>query len=292
VAGADAVRLEKVVHRAYRQARRAGIDVAAAVYLDLRRHLHAAARPPQKRLGFLTGRRNDVELAGLLAPYWPTDARASSGIVGGILRVLAGLAAALAIFFLAGLSRIGPTDFEVIRPNNAWAFPGSLDHLDAGGLAWVAVGGVDEASAIPLYGPGWFWAWPVPMTRREHVPTTDHRVSVQALLGPREGSGFDTLEIDFSYQIEDVRIWVSRGSNARAEEVVADTMAQNMTDFIEAQRRDIQSRQSGAVTEILKDNMIEILERYAGGINSDAEIRALGIRIETVTDFGFAVFRP
>ena len=65
-----------------------------------------------------------------------------------------------------------------------------------------------------------------------------------------------------------------------------------MTDFIEAQRRDIQSRQSGAVTEILKDNMIEILERYAGGINSDAEIRALGIRIETVTDFGFAVFRP
>ncbi len=292
VAGADAVRLEEVVHRAYRQARRAGIDVAAAVYLDLRRRLHAAARPPQKRLGFLTGRRNAVELADLLAPYRPANARASSGLIGGVFRVLAGLVAAFAIFFLAGLFRIGPTDFEVIRPNRGWAFPGSLDHLNAGGLSWVAVDGVDAASAIPVYGPGWFWAWPVPLTRHEHVPTIDHRVSVQALLGAREGSGFDTLEIDFSYQIEDVRIWVSRGSNARAEEVVADTMAQNLTDFIEVQRRDIQSRQGGAVTEILKDNMTDILERYAGGINSDAEIRALGIRIETVTDFGFAVFRP
>ncbi|MDP6348830.1 MAG: hypothetical protein QGG58_03470 [Chloroflexota bacterium] len=292
VAGADAVRLEEVVHRAYRQARRAGIDVAAAVYLDLRRRLHAAARPPPKRLGFLTGRRNAAELADLLAPYRPTNARASSGLVGGAFRVLAGLVAALATFFLAGLFRIGPTDFEVIRPNTAWAFPGSLDHLDAGGLSWMAVDGVDEASAIPVYGPGWFWAWPVPLTRREHVPTTDHKVSVQALLGARDESGFDTLKIDFSYQIEDVRVWVSRGSNARAEDVVADTIAQNLADFIEVQRRDIQSRRSGVATEILKDNMTDILERYAGGINSDAEIRALGIRIETVTDFGFAVFRP
>jgi hypothetical protein len=292
VAGADAVRLEEVVHRAYRQARRAGIDVAAVVYLDLRRRLHAAARPPPKRLGFLTGRRNAAELADLLAPYRPTNARASSGLVGGVLRVLAGLVAALAIFFLAGLFRLGPTDFEVIRPNSAWAFPGSLDHLDAGGLSWTAVDGVDEASAIPVHGPGWFWAWPVPLTRREHVPTTDHRVSVQALLGARDDTGFDTLEIDFRYQIEDVRIWVSQGSNARAEEVVAETMAQTLADFIEVQRRDIQSRPSGNVTEIIKDNMTDILERYADGINSDAEISALGIRIETVTDFGFAVFRP
>lgn len=292
VSGADAHRLEDVLHRAHRLARRAGVEVAAAVYLDLSRSLHVAGRPAERRFGIRSRRRAPAVLAELLAPYRPTNARASTGILLGTFRVFAGLLTAVAIFLLAGIFRIGPTDFEVIRPNRIWAYSGSLDHFAATEFSWVAVEVADVASAIPVEGPGWFWSWPVPLTRREHIPSNDHRVSAEALLGQRDQSGFDTVRIDFLYWIDDTRAWVRQGSGGEAEAAVADTLAQSLADFIEEQRRNIQVQQGGDITEILKDNMTVILQRYLGRIADDPEFRELGIRVDTVTDFGFAVFSP
>ena len=292
VSGADARRLEEVVHRAYRIARRAGIDVAASLYLDLRRGLHRAGLPTARRLGFLARRRVPVEFADLVAPYRPSNARPSSGRFTGILRIGAGLLAAFVIFFLAGLFRVGSNDFEVVRPNPAWAYPGSLHHLAASRFSWVAVDGVGVSSAIPIHGPGWFWTWPVPLTRREHLTTTDRLVSARALLGPRDESLFDTVKIDFLYRIDDSRAWVRHGLDGDAEVDVADVLAQNLADFMEEQRQEMLLQQRPESTETLKDNMTAILERYLGVVNASPEISDLGIKIESITDFGFAIFAP
>ena len=292
VTGADARRLQEVIHRAYRIARRAGIDVAASLYLDLRRRLHRAGLRPSRRLGFLARRRSPAIFAELVSPYTPSNARQSSGLLPGILRIVGGVLAAVAIFLAAGLFRVGPNDFEVVRPNRAWAYPGSLDHLATTRFSWIAVDGVEISSAIPIHGPGWFWTWPVPFTRREHIATVDRRVSAQALLGPRDESLFDTVQIDFRYRIEDSRAWVRHGLNTDAEAAVADVVAQNLADFFEVQRQELLVQQRPDSTEALKDNMTPILERYLGAVNDGPEIRDLGIHIEAVTAFGFAIFSP
>ncbi len=290
--GADARRLEEIIHRAYRIARRASIEVAAAVYLDLRRRLHRAGRRSPRRLGFLARRRAPAVFADLVAPYKPTNSRPSSALFTGIPRLAGGVLAAGLIFLLAGLFRVGPNDFEVIRPNHAWAYPGSLDYLVATQFSWVNVDGVEVSSAIPVDGPGWFWTWPVPFTLREHIATVDRRVSAEALIGPRDETLFDTVQIDFRYSIQDSRAWVQQGLNVDAEAAVADILAQNLADFIEQQRQELIIQQRPDFTEALKDNMKPILERYLGIVNDSPEIRDLGVQIEGVTAFGFAIFSP
>lgn|GEM_PF-2077827 len=291
-AGTDAQRLEEVIHRAYRIAHRAGIDVAASLYLDLRRRLHRAGRCPTRRLGFLARRRVPAVFAELVGPYKPSNSRPSSPHFIGIPHIAGGVIAAGLIFLIAGLFRVGPNDFEVVRPNRAWAYPGSLDYLVATQFSWVTVDGVEVSSAIPVDGPGWFWTWPVPFTRREHIATVDRLVSAEALVGPRDETLFDTVQIDFRYSIRDSRAWVRHGLNVDAEAAVADILAQNLADFMEQQRQELITQQRPDVTEALKDSMKPILESYLGVVNNSPEIRGLGVEIESVTAFGFAIFSP
>jgi hypothetical protein len=52
------------------------------------------------------------------------------------------------------------------------------------------------------------------------------------------------------------------------------------------------TQQRPDVTEALKDSMKPILESYLGVVNNSPEIRGLGVEIESVTAFGFAIFSP
>ena len=61
---------------------------------------------------------------------------------------------------------------------------------------------------------------------------------------------------------------------------------------MEQQRQELIIQQRPDVTEALKDSMKPILESYLGVVNNSPEIRGLGVEIESVTAFGFAIFSP
>lgn len=292
ISGADANRLGKVIYSAYRICRRNGITAAAAMYLDVARDLYRCSRPISSRLAFLGRRQDRIRLSDLIEPYQASNLRRSNKWLIAPLWIAGGFFVAFMIFVLAGLFYVGKDDFEVVRPNSIWVHSRSLDHASVGSVSWVNVDHVSTTSVIPIRGPGWFWTWPVPLTRREHLSTADRRASAQALLGMYDQSNLDTVQIDLLYSVVDHRRWVGQGLDGEVSALVVEVLAQDLTNFLADERQKLLAQDRVDFVLVMKENMKLILDRYIGVVNTHPDISQLGIRIEAVIAFRFLTFSP
>ena len=292
ISGADASHLGKVIHRAYRICRRNGIAAAAAMYLDVARDLYRSSRPISSRLTFLGRRQNRIRLSNLIEPYQPSNLRRTRRLLTGPVWIVGSLFVAFIIFVLAGLFYVGEDDFEVLRPNSIWAHSRALDHATVDNFSWVNVDQVGTTSVIPIRGPGWFWAWPVPLTSREHLSTVDRRVSTQTVLGVYDEPNLDTVQIDFLYGIVDLRRWVGQGVDSEVSALVAEVLAQNVTNFLAEERQKFLAQDRVDFVLAMKENMKPILDRYIEFVSMQPDIGQLGVRIEAITAFRFLTLSP
>ena len=278
----DARRLAGVLWRLERLALEFGLTPAASAYADLAQSIYAFAAGPR---GF--GGRAQLRLRDVGADYDPDAADGGSAWLQLVLKPIGGIVIALILLAMSGVFRLAGDQFEIVRTNAVWQPPGSIDYVDLTRqtLTEVNFEGSDAAIAVP--GPGWYWAPPPPLTRRELIARLDNVLSVDADIGQAENDSVATVRVRFSYLVKEPRAFVDArlrfdDPDARAAAAAAELVSQ----VLAREREELElTADPSASTELLRDNMAAVLEQAISASAEDETLDELGVLLVAVNDF-------
>ena len=278
----DARRLAGVLWRLERLALEFGLLPAAAAYSDLAQALYAFSNSPRG-----LGGRSQLRLNNVAAEYDPDASSGGSAWLQLVLKPLAGILVGMVIFGLAGVFRLADDQFEIVRTNSLWQPPGAIDFVDLTRqtVTGVSFEGSDAAIAVP--GPGWYWAPPAPLTRRERISRLENSLTVEVDIGQAKNDAVATLRASFEYLVKEPRAFVdARLRYADSEARTRDAVAALVEDVLAAERRELeQTADPSASTERLRDNMAAILEQVAPASAGDDSLDELGVLLVAVKEF-------
>ena len=277
---ADAIRVAEALFHLETQALRAGVPVAAACYGDLAGRARTASWGSRR-----WGSRRRLVVAELLTGYQPPAESSGSGWLRLILQPVLGLAVAAALFVMSGIIRLDAFEIELMRTNSIWQPPGAIDYVD---LTRLEARGVDfegSDAAIPIVGPGWFWAPPAPLTRRMQIELIGTGLPVMVDIGLAENDAIANVEASFGYVIDDPRAYgdaVLRWSDpiVQGSQVVEELLA----ELLENQRAE-SGDDLAAETEKIKLGIEPILNQLIDASEQDPRLNALGLQLIVLEEF-------
>ncbi len=288
VSGERAVRLAQRFERLRRLAAVHGAASVQAFAGDLAAQFRRAGQPPRRLIPGLYARRPSVSVAAAVAPYDPAAAPAVLPHAASLpARALLGAAAALGAFAAAGVFRLGADEALIFTPNEALLVPGNA--------AVIALGrGVDAPPTLRgdalnvVEGPGLFWAWPRPITDRQLVRLEARSVPVTTAF-PTGGEPED-LEVEFHYDVADLRSYLLTGPPAVMDQLIAAILTQGLGEFVRAAREAAASQPGGdaaSANQELRSGMGALLNQFVSIANANQRVVGMGVSLRARPDFRF-----
>ena len=278
----DARRLAGVLWRLERLALEFKLFPAASAYADLAQAVYAFSNGPRG-----LGGRAQLRLGNVAADYDPDVNPGGSAWLQAIFKPVGGIVIALILFAAAGVFRLSSEQFEIVRTNAVWQPPGAINFVDLTRQAVTGVNfeGSDAAIAVP--GPGWYWAAPPPLTRREQISRLENSIRVEVEIGQAANDAVATLGARFDYLVKEPRAFVDarlryEDPDARVREAVAGLVAGILAG--ERERLE-QTAGPAASTEQLRDNMAAILEQVITASAGDDDLDELGVLLVAAPEF-------
>jgi hypothetical protein len=278
----DARRLAGVLWRLERLALEFGLSPAAAAYSDLAQSVYAFSNGPRG-----LGGRAQLRLKNVAADYDPDVNPGGSAWLQAIFKPIGGIVIALILIAMAGVFRLADNEFEIVRTNTLWQPSGAIDFVD---LTRQAVTGVDfegSDAAIAVTGPGWYWAAPPPLTRREQISRLENSLTIEVDIGQAANDSVATLSARFDYLVKEPRAFVDArlrypDPDARVSQAVAE-----LVEIVLAGEREMleQTADPTTSTERLRDNMAAILEQVITASAGDDALDELGVLLVAVPEF-------
>ena len=264
-------------------------DVASvqAFAADMAAQFRLAGRPPRRLIPGLYARRNSVHIAAATSPYDPASRRRLSALLSLPALVLLGGFAAVVTFLAAGVFRLSADDALILVPNEAVAFPSSATVLALG----RGIDGADNPSAETLSvmeGPGFFWAWPQPVTERRVINLTDRRAPVTLIL-PTEAEPED-LVVQFQYDVTDLAAFIRLGVPEFADQFIAVILREGLAQLLGPWRDSLVAEfdgQTASVNEELRSEMQQFLNGFVDVANANERLTGLGIILKPQPGFSF-----
>ncbi len=278
----DARRLAGVLWRLERLALEFQLAPVASAFADLAQSIYAFAAGPR---GF--GGRSQLRLRNVAADYDPDGGGGGSAWAQLLLKPVGGIIIAVILFAMAGVFRLANDQFEIVRTNSVWQPAGAIDYVDLTRqtLTGVNFEGSDAAIAVP--GPGWFWAPPPPLTRREQISRLGNFLTVDADIGQAENDSVATVRARFEYLVKEPRAFVDARLRYDDPDVRASAaVAALVTSVLAREREELElTTDASASTELLRDNMAAVLDEAVSASTEDEILDELGVLLVAVMDF-------
>ena len=285
--GQRALRLATRFDRLKRLAAHYDVAAVQAFAADMAAQFRQAGRPPRRLIPGLYARRNSVHVAAATSPYDPASRRRVSALLSVPALVLLGGVAALFTFLAAGVFRLSADDALILVPNEAVAFPSSATVLALG----RGFDGADNPSADALSvleGPGFFWAWPQPVTERRVINLTDRHAPVTLIL-PTEAEPED-LVVQFQYDVTDLTAFIRLGVPELADQFITAILREGLTQLLGSWRESLVQEfdgQTASVNQELRSEMQQFLNGFVDVANANERLTGLGIILKPQPGFSF-----
>ena len=278
----DARRLAGVLWRLERLALEFELLAAAAAYTDLAQSVYAFSNSPRG-----LGGRAQLRLGNVAAEYDPDFHGGGGAWVQLLLKPIVGIAIAVILFAMAGVFRLANDQFEIVRTNSLWQPAGAINFVDLTRQTVTGVNFEGSDAAIAVAGPGWYWAGPPPLTRRERISRLENSLTVEVEIGQAENDSVATLEAGFGFLVKEPRAFVdARLRYADPDARVREAVAALVESVLAGERESLEETEDPtASTELLRDNMTAILDRVITASAGDDALDELGILLVEVTDF-------
>ena len=278
----DARRLAGVLWRLERLSLEFGLLPAASAYSDLAQSVYAFSNGPRG-----LGGRAQLRLRNVAADYDPDLNPGGSAWIQAIFKPVVGIIIALVLFAMAGVFRLADDQFEIVRTNSLWQPSGAINFVDLTRQAVTEVNFEGSDAAIAVTGPGWYWAAPPPLTRREQISRLENSLSVDVDIGQAANDAVATLNARFDYLVKEPRAFVDarlryEDPDSRVREAVAGLGEGVLAD----ERAKLeQTADPTASTEQLRDNMAAILEQVITASAGDDALDELGVLLVAAPEF-------
>ena len=183
--------------------------------------------------------------------------------------------------------RLSADDALILVPNEAVAFPSSATVLALG----RGFDGADIPSAETLSvmeGPGFFWAWPQPVTERRVINLTDRGAPVTLIL-PTEAEPED-LVVQFQYDVTDLAAFIRLGVPELADQFIAAILREGLAQLLGPWRDSLVAEfdgQTASVNEELRSEMQQFLNGFVDVANANERLTGLGIILKPQPGFSF-----
>lgn len=278
----DARRLAGVLWRLERLALEFGLLPAASAYSDLAQSVYAFSNGPRG-----LGGRAQLRLKNVAAAYDPDANPGGSAWLQAIFKPIGGIVIALLLFAMAGVFRLADDQFEIVRTNTLWQPPGAINFVDLTRQTVTGVNFEGSDAAIAVTGPGWYWAGPPPLTRREQISRLENWLTIEVDIGQAANDSVATLSARFDYLVKDPRAFVdARLRYEDPDEQVRAAVAGLAEDVLADERERLElTAEPTASTEQLRDNMTAILEQVIVASAGDESLDELGVLLVAVPEF-------
>lgn len=278
----DARRLAGVLWRLERLALEFRLLPAAAAYSDLAQSVYAFSNGPRG-----LGGRAQLRLKNVAADYDPDVNPGGSAWLQAIFKPVGGIIIALILFAMAGVFRLADNQFEIVRTNTLLQPPGAINFVDLTRQAVTGVNFEGSDAAIAVTGPGWYWAAPPPLTRREQISRLENSLTIDVEIGQAANDSVATLSARFDYLVKEPRAFVDarlryEDPDGRVRQAVAGLVEDVLADEREKLE---QTADPTASTEQLRDNMAAILEQVITASAGDDALDELGVLLVAAPEF-------
>ena len=278
----DARRLAGVLWRLERLALEFGLLPAASAYSDLAQAVYAFSNGPRG-----LGGRAQLRLKNVTADYDPDVNPGGSAWLQAVFKPVGGIVIGLILIAMAGVFRLADDQFEIVRTNTLWQPPGAINFVDLTRQTVTGVNFEGADAAIAVTGPGWYWAAPPPMTRREQISRLENSLTVEVDIGQAANDAVATLSARIDYLVKEPRDFVD--ARLRYEDPdarVRDAVAGLVEDVLAEEREKLElTADPSASTEQLRDNMAAILEQVIAASAGDESLDELGVLLVAAPEF-------
>ena len=269
-------------------AARYGIVGVQALASDLAAQLRRAGRPPRRLIPGLYARRTMANVASMVEPYDPSASGRTPGIVSVVARLIMGVTLGIGCFVSAGIFLLTSDDALLLAPNEAVVFPSNSSVFALGkGFDGAPSSSVNITNVVE--GPGVFWAWPRPLTQRWILRLAGRSALVATALPT--GSKPEDVQVDFRYDVADLKHFVVLARPEFLDRVVSDTLEVGFAQFLRVVHTSLVEQYGSSdderVNNELRLGMGEMLNRFISIANSDEQVSTLGISMRPDPEFSF-----
>ena len=278
----DARRLAGVLWRLERLALEFGLLPAASAYSDLAQSVYAFSNGPRG-----LGGRAQLRLANVAADYDPDSNPGGSAWLQAVFKPVGGIIIALILIAMAGVFRLSSEQFEIVRTNSLWQPPGAINFADLTRQTVTGVSFEGSDAAIAVTGPGWYWAAPPPLTRREQISRLENSLTIDVDIGQAANDSVATLSARFDYLVKEPRAFVdARLRYEDPDDRISDAVAGLVEAVLADERQNLeQAADPSTSTEQLRDNMAAILEQVITASAGDQSLDELGVLLVAAPEF-------